>query len=446
MVLSSFAVWVPHVIKKEALNHFFVRERRLLTTQSTIYRLLSSLTMQFPSFPSMRRHHNNPGSISSLSMQQSWRHVTTQSRTFNSLVPRALAGPARVPRVTLRGLVFSGVLLAACTYRAALADTPETRREEARDDGPTGAYSQQKTSRQKEADNRKLSAKGLCLPTMGFDVDIPRDRTADVFLACHEHERNITTDGAAFCRRFGFEVAFSPDTGESRRTGRASGDNPGTSSEREGDSASHRWQREHGSDDDEEDDDMPCYNAPAVRPEENWHSRAVPLTWRLQLLLLWNQVKRYLQSLIPRPEIWLLLFFGFYFLSKICSSLKLLVGEATFGVHAPPGVMGSYSCGGSCEGEEETEGSNSARLTGYVSGTHDSPYPAPVSWAGRETMSTSQHAVLAAAEKRQRLNANRCSVQQRCGLASSRGGREPDSEDETESVCAEDAKEMMLVR
>lgn len=189
---------------------------------------------------------------------------------------------------------------------------------------------------------------------------------------------------------------------------------------------------------------------PAVRAEENWNRRSVPLTWRLRLLLLWNQLKRYLQLVMPRPEFWLLLFFFFYFVYKIMASFKLLIGEATFCAPPPRGAVAAYGCRSDYEDREGEEGNMNAPLTGCLSSCDPpySSYPAAESWAGREAMTASQQAVLAAAEKRQQqhLNAERCGVHRRGRLTAATGGAESDSEDDTESISAEDAREMMLVR
>lgn len=93
-------------------------------------------------------------------MPHSWRPVTTAGRPSSSVFPRVRHRPAHALRSAFPVFVFSGALLAACTYKVVAAGTPEGRWGEGQDDGRSGEYSQLKTSKQKEADNRKLAAEG----------------------------------------------------------------------------------------------------------------------------------------------------------------------------------------------------------------------------------------------------------------------------------------------
>ncbi|PFH35918.1 hypothetical protein BESB_055690 [Besnoitia besnoiti] len=297
-----------------------------------------------------------------------------------------------------------------------------------------GTYSQVKTSREREAESKKYSSQGVCLPSMGFSVDIPRDRRDDVFLACHEHQgntccqrrdtehvlrrlsfyygmekvkkgfsfpprdcpsftsaamcarcdarvglgkmtrrnapllcrsfcdtwfracfddyfapapsgspqaltvcspdsvicsplRDVTSDGASFCRKLGFEVA-----------GGSSGEE-GTDEE-----------------ENEEDDATPCYDgvpaasalgaAPKPPPPADDAGSGYPArwTWRERLWYLRYRLALYLSQMIPRTEFWLFLLLLFYFLSKALRAVRELVSRALF----RPRHVGSQPWGQGC--------------------------------------------------------------------------------------------------
>ncbi|KEP67330.1 UNVERIFIED_CONTAM: hypothetical protein HHA_223800 [Hammondia hammondi] len=73
-------------------------------------------------------------------------------------------------------------------------------------------YSHVKTSRERQAESQKHTTDGVCLPSMGFLPDVPRDRRDEVFLACHEHESNTCCqrrDTESILRRLAFY--FTPE-------------------------------------------------------------------------------------------------------------------------------------------------------------------------------------------------------------------------------------------
>nr|PIM03795.1 folate receptor family protein [Toxoplasma gondii COUG] len=73
-------------------------------------------------------------------------------------------------------------------------------------------YSNAKSSRERHAESRKHTTNGVCLPSMGFLPDVPRDRRDEVFLACHEHEGNTCCqrrDTESILRRLAFY--FTPE-------------------------------------------------------------------------------------------------------------------------------------------------------------------------------------------------------------------------------------------